>query len=58
MDECRHTSLGPEMIYGISVVATREVPGSKAYVSAFKSLKGGNDKVSMETLSLAILEVS
>lgn len=58
MDECRHPSLGPEMIYGISVVATREVPGAKAYVSAFKSLKGGNDKVSMETLSLAILEVS
>lgn len=46
------------MIYGISVIATREVPGAKAYVSGFKSLKGRNDKVSMETLSLAILDVS
>lgn len=58
MDNCRHPSLRPEMIYGISVIATREVPGAKAYVSGFKSLKGRNDKVSMGTLSLAILDVS
>lgn len=40
------SSLIPEGIYGVSVVATREVfQGAVVYVSAFKSFQGGKDKV-------------